>query len=144
MFHSLLIAGQFVCAAVLVLSASWWPIPWLVIVLSLPGILLAVWAWLTMGLLRLRIHPSINDNTRLLVNGPYALVRHPMYTGLLWFGAATLGSGFAWWRLAVWGVLAVILVMKANEEEQSILQRFPQYRDYQEKTGQLVPRLDRV
>jgi len=141
MFHLLLIVGQFVLSAVIVLSSSWSPVPWSVLLLGLPGALLAVWAWLTMGLPRLRVHPTTTEKTRLITDGPYGLVRHPMYTGLLWFTAALLLSGIVWWRFAVWLSLLIVLNAKAREEETAMLDQFPSYSDYRSKVGRLVPRL---
>ncbi len=141
MYHALLIFGQFVLAALLVLSARWSPVPWTALLLGLPGVLLAVWAWFTMGWFRLRIHPTATERTRMLVSGPYGFVRHPMYSGLLWFTAALLLSGFHVWRIVLWIGLLIVLLAKSREEEISILSRFPEYADYQSKVGRVLPKV---
>ncbi|TWU51586.1 methyltransferase family protein [Rubripirellula reticaptiva] len=139
MFHSLLIAGQFVLAAALVLSVKWLPIPWGTLLISMPGLIFALWAWGAMGLRRIRIHPSTTDQTRLITAGPYGIVRHPMYTGLLWFTAALLASDFAWWRLSVWVALLGVLLLKTREEEAAMSERFVDYTDYRSRVGRLLP-----
>ncbi|TWU46152.1 Isoprenylcysteine carboxyl methyltransferase (ICMT) family protein [Rubripirellula tenax] len=141
MYHVFLIVAQFALAAILVLSATWLPFPWAIMLIALPGIVLAMSAWLTMGLFKLRVHPTTNEDTRLIRSGPYAVVRHPMYAGLMWFTAALLLSGFAWWRLAAWIGLSIVLASKASVEELAMVKRFEEYRDYQSKVGRLVPRL---
>ena len=138
MFHTILILAQFVFSAVLVLSASWSP---LAVLLATPGISLAVWAWFTMGLRRLRIHPSTTKDTRLIQRGPYAIVRHPMYTGLLWFTAALLLDPIVWWRISIWLALLAVLLVKTREEESAMTQRFAEYADYRIRVGRLFPKV---
>ncbi len=140
MFLWILIALQFFLAAALVLSSHWSPFPWLVMLLAAPGALLAIWAWFAMGMRRIRIHPIATTETVLLTRGPYAIVRHPMYTGLLWFTAAMVLSGFAWWRLLAWYALVVVLHIKATHEEKSMTCHFDEYADYQRKVGKLLPK----
>lgn len=140
MFLWILVILQFFLAASLVFSARWIPLPWSAIILATPGILLAIGAWFAMGMRRIRIHPTATKETVLLTRGPYAIVRHPMYTGLLWFTAAMLLTGFAWWRLLAWFALAVVLHIKATHEEKSMTDHFDEYTDYQQKVGKLLPR----
>ncbi len=52
-----------------------------------------------------------------VTTGPYAIVRHPMYLGALFYIAGTslvLGS---WWGLAMVPVLALLLVIRIGIEE---------------------------
>ncbi|HEY6827502.1 MAG TPA: isoprenylcysteine carboxylmethyltransferase family protein, partial [Gemmatimonadaceae bacterium] len=77
---------------------------------------------------------------RVIDTGPYALVRHPIYTGLL---VAFIGSAIA---LGEWrGVLAVLLAWaafwrKLRVEERWMIERFgEQYRAYRKRVPALVP-----
>ncbi|SMP59555.1 Protein-S-isoprenylcysteine O-methyltransferase Ste14 [Neorhodopirellula lusitana] len=144
MFLWFLVTAQFVLAALLVLSSRWTPIPWLELLIAAPGIVLAVSAWLTMGLRRVRVHPGATAETKLTTCGPYSIVRHPMYVGLLWFTAALLPSGFAWWRLVSWFALVLVLQVKTIHEERSMARRFAEYAVYQQQVGRLVPRFRSV
>ena len=142
MFLWLLVFLQFGLSALLVLSSDWWPPQWITLLVAAPGIALAVSAWKRMGMRRVRIHPTTTADTKLITSGPYAIVRHPMYTGLLWFTAVLMLSQFAWWRLISWLALMLVLRIKASHEEQSMSNRFAEYADYQKQVGQLLPYLN--
>jgi protein-S-isoprenylcysteine O-methyltransferase Ste14 len=87
--------------------------------------------------------PLPNARARLRTSGPYARVRHPIYTGLL---VATAGVALASGRptrLTAWLLLVLLLWAKARWEERHLRARFPDYASYTERTGRLVPRLPR-
>ena len=63
-------------------------------------------------------------------SGPYALVRHPMYSAAVLFmvGAALLlGS---WWGTAVSPVFAVLFAVRIGIEERTLMTGLPGYADY--------------
>ena len=62
--------------------------------------------------------------------GPYALVRHPMYTSALVFfvgSALLLGS---WWGVAMSLLFAVLFAIRAGIEERTLTAGLPDYADY--------------
>lgn len=83
---------------------------------------------------------TIKQDHELILTGPYALVRHPIYTGLL---LAFIGTGFARgdWR----GVLAVVMAWaalwrKLLVEESWMSAQFGQrYEEYRRRVPALVP-----
>ena len=85
---------------------------------------------------------TLKENHELITSGPYALVRHPIYTGLLF---ALIGSALARgeWR----GVLGVALIFaalwfKLRLEERWMREQFgPAYEAYSRKVAALVPYL---
>lgn len=82
---------------------------------------------------------SRKEQPELVTSGPYALIRHPIYTGL---SLAMLGSAIS--VNSVWLLLLVPVVAYfiygARREEAVMLQLFPeQYRAYRARTGMLVP-----
>jgi protein-S-isoprenylcysteine O-methyltransferase Ste14 len=62
--------------------------------------------------------------------GPYALVRHPMYSGAVLFcvGAALLlGS---WWGVLISPLFALLLAVRTGIEERALAADLPDYADY--------------
>ena len=107
--------------------------------------LLAVGAWV--GLAALRMHgrkltplPEPNPALGLQRTGVYAVIRHPMYTGLLLsaFGLAILAQKPL--AIAAAGALTVFFNLKAREEERRLRRCYPDYADYQRATGRFLPR----
>ena len=84
---------------------------------------------------------TVKAGHELIDTGPYARVRHPIYTGLI---LALIGSAVALdeWR----GVLAVAIAIaslwrKLNVEERFMLEAFgDRYADYRRRVPALVPR----
>ena len=106
-------------------------------------ILLGAWV----GIAALRMHgrkltplPEPNPALGLLRSGVYAVIRHPMYVGLLLcaFGLAILLQKPLGVAMAV--ALTVFFNLKAREEERRLLRCYPEYADYQRTTGRFLPR----
>jgi protein-S-isoprenylcysteine O-methyltransferase Ste14 len=102
------------------------------------GIGLAIWARVYLGR-NWGMPMSRQADAELITGGPYAYVRHPIYTGML---LAMLGSAIA--NSPVWLVALVpfglYFVYSARAEEKLMLEQFPeQYRDYMARTKMLVP-----
>lgn len=74
--------------------------------------------------------------------GPYALVRHPMYSGAVLFciGAALLlGS---WWGVLITPAFAVLFAIRIGIEERTLAAGLPDYADYAARVRyRLVPGL---
>jgi protein-S-isoprenylcysteine O-methyltransferase Ste14 len=82
---------------------------------------------------------SQKDEPELVTSGPYRLVRHPIYSGILVAGVGT-AMALSWmWLVAV--VLAgVYFVYSATVEERYLTQQFPDaYPTYRHSTKMLVP-----
>ena len=73
-------------------------------------------------------------------SGPYAFVRHPMYSGIMlfFFGVPLLlGS---WWGVAIAPVFAVLFAIRARIEERALVEGLPDYADYAARVRyRLVP-----
>jgi protein-S-isoprenylcysteine O-methyltransferase Ste14 len=75
-------------------------------------------------------------------SGPYAFVRHPMYSGTILFFigmALLLGS---WWGLAMSPLFAVLFAIRSGIEERALVAGLPGYGDYAAQVRyRLVPGL---
>lgn len=75
-------------------------------------------------------------------SGPYAFVRHPMYSAvmLFFFGVPLLlGS---WWGVAIAPIFAVLFAIRARIEERALIEGLPDYADYAARVRyRLVPGL---
>lgn len=112
---------------------------WAGVALCIAGLAFCIWARFTLGRNWSGI-VTLKGGHELITRGPYALVRHPIYTGLLTMFAATvivLGH--------VGGIIAMPLVfagiwIKLRHEEKLMLQKFPeQYAAYQRRVKRLIP-----
>ena len=85
---------------------------------------------------------SIIPQTRnLVVQGPYRLVRHPIYLGeiILYFGVALAGVSVP--KVIVVLLLVVCQVYRSIQEEKLLTDTFPEYLDYASKTARFLPGL---
>ena len=83
---------------------------------------------------------TLKENHELIVRGPYRLVRHPIYTGLLAMVIATfIQQGH------IGGVIGLILIfvslwIKLSYEEEVMRKQFPdQYAAYRERVKRIIP-----
>jgi protein-S-isoprenylcysteine O-methyltransferase Ste14 len=83
---------------------------------------------------------QVEAGQRVISDGPYRLVRHPMYSGILLlvlFAPLALGSYIA---LPVFALLIPLLVFRLIHEEKTLLRELPGYSAYCEVTRyRLVP-----
>jgi protein-S-isoprenylcysteine O-methyltransferase Ste14 len=82
---------------------------------------------------------SRKEQPELITSGPYALIRHPIYTGLI---LAMLGSAMG--VTILWALLLLLVgpyfIYSARREETLMSQLFPeQYAAYRARTGMLAP-----
>jgi protein-S-isoprenylcysteine O-methyltransferase Ste14 len=82
---------------------------------------------------------SQKDDPELVTSGPYRLVRHPIYSGVLVAGVGT-AVALSWtWLIAV-ALAGVYFVYAAIVEEHNLTEQFPDvYRAYKRATKMLVP-----
>jgi protein-S-isoprenylcysteine O-methyltransferase Ste14 len=109
------------------------------IALVVGGLAFTAWARVTLGS-NWSGSVVFKEDHELIVTGPYALVRHPIYTGLL---AMVLGSAVATaqaFYLGVFGAALVVFYLKSRREEALMSRHFPDaYPAYRRRVKALVP-----
>lgn len=118
-------------------STSMWF--WTGALVTAVGLSFAVWARLYLGG-NWSQAVTVKEDHQLVTSGPYALVRHPIYTGfLLGFAGCAVALGEVRGLVAVAIVLAV-LVQKLRLEEKWMAEKFGDtYRAYRRRVRALVP-----
>jgi protein-S-isoprenylcysteine O-methyltransferase Ste14 len=108
------------------------------VVLCALGVAFAIWARVHIGR-NWGMPMSVKEHPDLVTSGPYAWVRHPIYSGGL---CAAFGSMLA--AGPIWGVLFLLSLLyflpSARVEERRMAQLFPtDYPAYQRRTKMLIP-----
>jgi protein-S-isoprenylcysteine O-methyltransferase Ste14 len=95
---------------------------------ALAGLLLFAWAYRTMGR-SFTPFPRPLASSELVVSGPFRLVRHPVYGGVL---LLSLGSSLAIGLAGLVGtvMLAALWWRKSAFEERLLAERYPEYASY--------------
>ena len=115
-----------------------WPF-WIGAAVTVLGLLFAVWARLHLGR-NWSSSVTIKQGHELITTGPYAVVRHPIYTGIL---TGFLGTAIA--LSQVRGLIGLILIFivlwaKLRVEEEWMRSQFGEaYATYAHQTAALVP-----
>lgn len=102
------------------------------------GLALAVWARIYLGR-NWGVPMSRKQDPELVTSGPYSLVRHPIYSGII---LGLIGSAVAislYWLVAV-VLIGAYFIYSATVEEHNMAQLFPdKYPRYKSSTKMLIP-----
>ncbi len=123
----------------LAVGASWARVLGLAVLAA--STVFTLWARFSLGTMW-SLAPQVKDDHRLRTHGPYAVTRHPIYTGVLgMLLGATLLSGIGQW-IVLFPVGLILFEVKIRMEEHLMLATFPeQYPRYRRQVPQLVPGL---
>jgi protein-S-isoprenylcysteine O-methyltransferase Ste14 len=117
-----------------------WPF-WLGAAVTIAGLLFAVWARVHLGRNWSR-SVTIKQDHELITTGPYAVVRHPIYTGIL---TGFLGTAIALSQVRgflVFVLIFLVFLVKFRMEEKWMRAQFGEtYATYAHHTAALVPYL---
>jgi protein-S-isoprenylcysteine O-methyltransferase Ste14 len=83
---------------------------------------------------------EVEQEQRVITSGPYAIVRHPMYVGILAIFLATPVALGSWWALIPALPLVPVMVARIRNEERVLANALEGYQDYVRTTRyRLVP-----
>jgi protein-S-isoprenylcysteine O-methyltransferase Ste14 len=109
------------------------------LVLTSAGVAFAIWARKTLAD-NWSAQPEVKQNHELIVSGPYKIVRHPIYTGIL---IAVLGTAVMIGQVRGFIALAISFIAlwhKSGFEEDLMRRQFPQQYDaYARSVKRLIP-----
>ena len=109
--------------------------------ITIAGCLFAIWARLMLGS-NWSGQATVKAGHELVVKGPYALARHPIYTGLI---TGAMGTALAIGQMrCIFGLIIIVLALmiKMSQEERLLTQAFPDaYTAYRRRVKALIPGL---
>jgi protein-S-isoprenylcysteine O-methyltransferase Ste14 len=119
------------------------PTWWLVVCAALCGTLSCILAW---GAIRhlgrqFRVHAGLYEDHELVTSGPYALVRHPIYTSLLGMLVCSLLILTPWqWAVAAIALFIVGTEIRVHTEDGLLASRFgKRFFEYRKRVRAYLP-----
>lgn len=112
--------------------------------LYFPGLALALWGRLALGEMynvSSSFGAQLYADQRLVTHGPYALVRHPVYLGILLTATGGLLLYRTWTFLFVLGHVPALLIRARHEEAALAVEFGERWRDYCRRVPGWRPRL---
>lgn len=83
--------------------------------------------------------PYPKDDGQLIQSGVYSIVRHPLYSGIIFAATSRVVFQLSLSHLIATAVLLVFFDAKASKEETWLLQKYPEYSTYQQRVKRLIP-----
>jgi len=135
------------------LSGKWFRYGWLAVrfvpnlagiamagaVIAVIGCAFAIWARIALGS-NWSGRVTVKASHELVTSGPYAISRHPIYTGLMLAIAGTALEGGEWRCVLAVAILLFALLFKMSQEERLMMQTFPDaYPAYRQRVKALIP-----
>ena len=103
---------------------------------------LGFWSWTQVALGK-EWSPQLQlrKEHHLVTTGPYARIRHPLYTAMIGYGTS-LALVTANWLFIIFAIIAAGLTFaRVPKEEQMLIQKFGEnYKAYMQKTGRFFPK----
>jgi protein-S-isoprenylcysteine O-methyltransferase Ste14 len=114
--------------------------------LYFPGLIFLLWSRLELGknyFVSTSMGAQLFSDQQLITSGPYAIVRHPMYVGLMFaaWGALLI---YATWTTVYFAIFAPFLMLRARREEQALAAEFGEkWADYCKHVPAFIPRVNK-
>lgn len=108
-------------------------------IVEIMGFALAFWAILIMQKSKINIAPQPRKNASLVSQGPYALIRHPMYASIILAVTPLIVTHWDIYRFYFLMFLYLNLIVKLLFEESLLLEFFKGYKEYKKHTWRIIP-----
>jgi len=110
------------------------------LLLQLITLFIGFWAIYVMKVGNFNIQPEVKETAIFITNGPYKLIRNPMYASLILFFGISVFQYFSLLRLVVFLILVTSLLLKIFDEERYLEHHFKEkYTTFKSKTYRLIP-----
>ncbi|HEX9135372.1 MAG TPA: isoprenylcysteine carboxylmethyltransferase family protein [Nitrospirota bacterium] len=111
-----------------------------VITVQVAAVALLIWARTTFGIRSFHASAGPTEGG-LVTTGPYAFIRHPIYTAVSLFGWAGILAHWSVRSISLGILLLAGALVRMLCEERLVVERYPQYRQYAARTKRMVPYL---
>ena len=139
-FYSyLLVCLQFILICFIIIYSFFRNIGFVQIALIILGAILGLWAIAVMRKSKIRATPNVAMGAKLIKNGPYKYIRHPMYASVLTACLGFLLTNIYSMTILFYVLLIIVLNIKIAYEESLLVKTFPKYKSYTKKTKKLIP-----
>ena len=108
------------------------------IIIQACAIGLMIWARLTFGVRSFNATANATAG-KLVTNGPYHFLRHPIYAAIIYFFIASIISFPFIETIAAVGLIIAGLFVRMILEEKSLLLAYDDYAAYSKKTKRIIP-----
>ena len=83
---------------------------------------------------------EVDSSQKVISTGPYAVVRHPMYSGILMMYGFTPFALGSYWAFIGSGIICIIIIIRIFSEEKFLSENLEGYKEYLQKTRyRLIP-----
>jgi protein-S-isoprenylcysteine O-methyltransferase Ste14 len=130
---------QFLSLGLIGLTGPIIPGSFVLMVIEIVGLGLGIWAVLVMKIGNFNITPDPPQASDLVRTGPYQLIRHPMYLALLLTTLPLVINHFTLFRIIIWIVLLVNLLLKLDYEEGLLSEKMTEYNTYKTESNKIIP-----
>ncbi len=135
----ILVAIQFISIFLLLIFTQWRTLAWWAYIFLFLSFYLAMWAAVIMRLGNFKIVPHPVEKGTMITNGPYRIIRHPMYASIFLMAFGLLSAQVNYLMIFITVVLITGLVVKMLYEETLLSKHYPNYRIYMLKTKRVIP-----
>jgi protein-S-isoprenylcysteine O-methyltransferase Ste14 len=109
-----------------------------VLVLQSVAVILMGWARLSFGR-RSFYFAADSQAEKLVTQGAYQFMRHPIYTAIGLFAGAGVAAHFSVLNAILAGLVLLALLARVVCEEFCLQKQFPEYADYAKRTARFIP-----
>ncbi len=135
----ILVFIQFACFTYFIFSGGLLANNFWIIVQGI-GFVISLWGILAMKIGNFNVQPEVKPTAKFVSNGPYKIIRNPMYAGLILFFGVSVISNYSYLRLFIFSLLVFVFLEKIKLEEQFLTEFFnKKYSIYKKKTYRLIP-----